>query len=57
MYAREVPQNQTDDSVYEDVDARTIEWLRAEMDKRAKSKKMGKAAHTAPSGLHPELIR
>lgn len=57
MYAREVRQRENDETIYEDADARTIEWLRAELDKRAKGNKSDKAAHSTPSGLHPELIR
>ena len=58
MYAHgEVAQRDQEDAGYEDVDARTVEWLQAQLAQRSQAKKSPKKAAEKPVGLHPELIR
>ena len=57
MYAREGIQLSSDESNYEDVDARTVQWLQAELAKRSKGKGRKTESSPEPSGMHPELIR
>jgi len=57
MYAREVARREHDETVYEDVDARTIQLLQNQLAKRSQAKKPVPEAAAEPAGLHPELIR
>lgn len=57
MYAREGAQLSPEESSYEDVDARTVQWLQAELAKRSKGKSRKSESSPEPSGMHPELIR
>jgi hypothetical protein len=57
MYAREGVPHIQDDSSYDEVDARTVQWLQAELSKRSKAKRSASEQADEPSGVHPELIR
>jgi hypothetical protein len=48
MYAREVATPDKETAVYDEVDEKTVEWLKAQVDKRKKAR--------SSDQLHPELI-
>ena len=58
MYAREGAQLGPQEAGYEDVDARTVQLLQAQLAKRSSSKDKDQSGDSPePSGMHPELIR
>ena len=57
MYGIEGAPLDQDGSAYEDVDALTVQWLQAELERRSKSHGASDRVAPDPTGLHPETIR
>ena len=57
MYGIEGAPLDQDGSAYEDVDALTVQWLQAELERRSKGDGAKHQVAPKPTGLHPETIR